>query len=813
MLRALLANAGIAGEAEDNKPNRYNTTKEQNIARTARARVAAQLNRAKQKLVKDNVHMIQVHDDASLLVDGDHQKSEKSFVGKLQRNFLTQRFFHSQHQEAYLGKDRQHGADRARSCVAMIKAIAFAVNKLYRPEGPQGFHTLCAHIVDDCSARMRGPDTLSNTTVYTVMNSIESVHVIYDHKSSKCSSIQIPTPLTIVDGADAAGIDTASTSTALVSAAGVGQLLQRFGVTKVWSTFKTLVFVGDSLKANNAAFQRECDRLVVKHHEKDPEFKGQMALRVRCAVHTVCLIRKPIVLLIPRFWTTLVRLSHLFESISFRKQLASCLTSIIAQSFVNVQSRERPEEFSVWRKDAIRVRDSFWCPSVRKRELLAEIIDFCNGDHRGMAICHYCRYDLAGKPCCEDSRDSLSKALRLLVPWFSIGFPVPLLYRFKHYDHAAGFVHVGTSLHNLLVRALSLVDTEAAHNLHGIGSDVIEKLMGHVEAGEADDPFDLSDLVLDEEESVQATNLKRKQLVKAEIAKASFGEATVLVTLAISPMEGLLNQLFKRSSLISRMTLMGDNDASFENMAAKSKTLFLDMMSGRVGWRIVDSYSKLLNVEFHEALVAGRLKNTPSCLQTIFSMVLICMTDSWRRFVLDHQSFPHILFQLVDTDLATFKELWKGLQSQFANCPGCVDDCFSKVILSHFPADLDSHPLETQRDIHDQVTGVLSHIASFAPLSSDSVECKNGRVQWCVSRRGNQAVKAPVAAREATFLQSAIQPHELLKHFVDERNIPAKRSVAGIIRLSGSSQVRPVSWYEIFIVAFISAVKKTTVKV
>ena len=99
----------------------------------------------------------------------------------------------------------------------------------------------------------------------------------------------------------------------------------------------------------------------------------------------------------------------------------------------------------------------------------------------------------------------------------------------------------------------------------------------------------------------------------------------------------------------------------------------------------------------------------------------------------------------------------------------------------------DKPPAE-QKLVFDQVTSLLSSVAQYAPLSSDPVECKNGRIQWLVSRRGNQAVKAPHAARESSFLQSSILPHEMLKHFVDAETLPPKRTMAGIIRCVGSSK-------------------------
>ena len=717
--------AKLSADEKDAQTKRYNATYAQNLNRTAKSRAAIQVNRAKNKIRKECASSCHADSEVSALIaDGcGAHAAEASFVGRVQKYFLTGCFSHSQYQDGpglYKNDWYKYGCDRARACVAMISAVASVVNNMFCGNGMDAFHTICSHTVDDCSIKMRGPDAMSNTTIYTVMNSIDSVHVIYDHKdSTTCSSVQLPTPLLVVEGADASGIDACSMATSLLTSGGVGWILKQWGINRVASNFKTFLFMGDSLKANAAAFSRECHRLQLKR-QTNPDFQHHMALRLRCSVHTVSLIRKPIVLLIPHFWTTLVRLAHLYEGLTFRKQMASSLTSIICQSFVCIQSKEVPEDFAAWRKDAESIRKHYWSFSVRKREALTNILEFLNGDLRQFAVVHHCQFDSCGNPCCRDAKESLNKALRLIVPWFAGGFQVPLLYRFKHYDQAAGFIHIGASVHRLLIRALALVDTEAAQSLHGVSSEVIEKLMGHIEA----DELDLEDLIVDQEESFQQTNMKRKQLVKAETAKPAFAESTLIVSLAISPMEGLLNRLFKRTSLISKLTLLGEMDAKFQESVLESMVLFLDMMSGRVGWSVVAAYQKMFNEGVHEALASGRLKPTSSSLQTILTMVIICMTDSWRRFVLDHGSFPHILFQLVDADLPTFCELWRGFQETLARCPDCVDDDFSKVLLSAFATDLESQPLEVQTDTAGQVTALLAHIATYAPLPAIVLNAK-----------------------------------------------------------------------------------------
>ena len=797
----LLANQPAEDDTRVSK--RYKTTKEQNRLRTEKSRATIQLNRLKRKLDSSFFNSAAEEDSAAcILHDG---RGEQTFVCRLQQCFLTKEFSHAQFQDGtYKNNWFTFAADRARSVLALIKGLAGTVNGiLQKPAKP--FHVLNCHIVDDTSIRMRGPKPATDpTTIYVIMNSVQSLHFRQRVDADNFPiSLRIPTPLVVLEHADAIGIDRACISKAVVTSQGVGQLFRRFGVQEFTSQFKTYVFIGDSLRANAAAFDRERLRLIHQREiVSDPSLAGNLALKLRCSVHIVSLIRKPIVLLIPRFWTTLVRLSHLYESLTFRKQIATCLSAIICQSFVHIQTAKLPEDMGKWRAGAIQLKNSFWCQSVRKRKSLAEALDFCNGDLTGQTILHYCKFDEQGRPCCPDSKHALNKCLELLVPWFASGFPVPLLYRFKHYDHAAGFVHVGFSFHQLLSRALALVDTASAQSTSVIPADVIDKLLGNVQAHQEDALVDPAELILDVDESFQSANLKRIQLVKAEVASPAFAESTAIVNLVIQPMDGFLNRCFKRSERIAKLTHLSTLDPAHLEIATDSKRLFLEVVSGKAGWGLVDSYVKFFNEGLHTAIETGSLLPSRPVFQTVTTMVIICITDTWRRFVDDYAVFPFLLFELVGTDLPQFCKLWDQFQDIYAACRMCVDCHFSHALLSAYPANLGSKSLAEQKVVFDQVSTLLADIATFAPISSDAVEVKNGRVQWVVSKRGNQAVKAPHSARESSFLHSAIQSHELVKHFVDEKSLPSKRSIAGIVRSirpSKPSKMQNVAWQWCFV--------------
>lgn len=67
----------------------------------------------------------------------------------------------------------------------------------------------------------------------------------------------------------------------------------------------------------------------------------------------LCLIRKNLALRIPGYWSTLVRLGHLFESYSFRKKFYVAIAKLIKDNFDYMKVVELPAAAGDWRRDKI----------------------------------------------------------------------------------------------------------------------------------------------------------------------------------------------------------------------------------------------------------------------------------------------------------------------------------------------------------------------------------------------------------------------------------------------------------------------------
>lgn len=783
---------------EGGTPRRYNESRLASKARTEKARTTRLLNRQRASLEKRK--------DLSAF-------KTVSFSSHLQHWFFTRSFTHAKVQEeAYAGNSKQFDRDRARSVYSLIVGLVSMLVRLFSREDVSNddavFHIVNTHIVDDTSTRMRGPSAATDrTSVFTIMNSVQAIHIRYNADAKLlcqgsdencCLSLRLPTPLLILENADARGIHEHFIHLALVTSNGIGKWFQRFGLDKhllPQSSWRTFVFVGDSLRANEAAFRLECTEM-----SKRPDSK-HLALKVKCAVHQCCLIRKPVVLMQPGLWTTVTRLSHLFEAMTFRRSFAQTLAALITRSFTYMPVDRLPPASAVWKRASDKLRESFRCQSIMRKRAMNSCLDFLNGDLSSDQVFHFCMDDGTGKQCCTGPDDALGKCLKVVVPFLSRGYQPPLLYRFKHYDEAISYITFASSLHKLLMRTLNAMqgdkgaDSEQRH--------LVDKLLGDADwgsesPGAAETRF--NDDFLDE--NFAAVNAKRKQLVHQEVTKQSFSQSAVLLDFMIQPMDRVINALFARSHHLSQLTLMQGIDENWADLASASRKLFLSIVSGRFGMEIIRQYCEMVTNRL------GSLHDVRSdvieqkSLQTAFTMMAIIVSDVWRRYIHDYAVFPYKLFPLLlDCDLQSFIEQWDRLQGCKGNCSECFDAEMSGRLLEAFPKSLIFEGLEVQHTTWQQVTALLHDLATYTPLSSDPVEVKNGQVQNSTSRRGNTAVKAPVAAKETSFLEALIRDYELVKHWIDGLLLPGKKVVSGILKRVGqpgsnqySTQPHKATW-------------------
>ncbi|CAK9023468.1 PARP-type domain-containing protein (Fragment) [Durusdinium trenchii] len=108
----------------------------------------------------------------------------------------------------------------------------------------------------------------------------------------------------------------------------------------------------------------------------------RLAFRQKCILHALCLVRRPAVLSVEGFWTTLVRLAHLFEQQSFKKKFSMAMVQVLSKPGIPVT--EFPTEMHGWQQRAAWIHRSYDVPSKAAKAQLKEFLDFANGDSRTM---------------------------------------------------------------------------------------------------------------------------------------------------------------------------------------------------------------------------------------------------------------------------------------------------------------------------------------------------------------------------------------------------------------------------------------------
>lgn len=755
-------------------------------AQTEKARIKNLINRKEQKQANTSHR-----GESSIKIDAsighDRVSSRNDYKSFLQHFFFTKAFETTQQQDDLYrpGDFKSFFEDRARAVYSLIQALVATLISLFSSGQPETFHVICANVVDDTNVRMRTQSTQPTAAVYTVMNSVQNLHVRRVGDSSDCSviSLRIPTPLLCLENATADTIYWNFISSAFFSCRGMGQAFVRYGIPNgllPQNCWRTFIFCGDLLRANESAFKMEC-----KAVSKSDDYK-YLALKFKCLIHQLALIRKPCVLMIPKLWTTVVRLSHLYESLSFRRSLAVAMASVVIKSFIYLPMDTMPPESPQWKTRSGQILQCFRCRGKRRKAKLNQILEFLNGDLNSECIFHFC----SGDSCCKNQEDALNKCLELVVPFFSRGYPVPLLYRFKHYDEAISFISVGTDVHSLLSRSLLNMSNDLNLKKDEKNHTIINKLLGGIDlVADAEDGTAKVSFTEDmfEEESFQEQNAKRKQLVYQEFSKPEFKLSAAIVDLVVQVVDIPMNKLLKRSGQLTTMTLLGVNDPNLEKNIQQSRDLFLSVVSGEFGSEIVRGALNILEngLEPLHCRAQQSQLNLDSSLQSLFTMVLHLASDAWRRFV-HHMRTPMFqMLSLLKADLESFVASWDRFQMAKNACPKCFELEFCEHLLAFHTDKLADQPISVQREVQKCITLLLTDISTYAPLSSDSVEIRNGQVQIASRRFGTGAVKAPQSARETSFLQTFIRGFEVVKHSVEQAVLPSKQSVQGILRQSG----------------------------
>ena len=267
-----------------------------------------------------------------------HPHEEKQL--DLQKRFFTGRLHHAYalHKSYDMSssdpaKDLQRS--RARCAWSLLCAVANALEQVFSV-APAKF-VINTIVPDDTNARLKGPAVGDRSVVFTVMNQVTNCIVRYEDGCSNPESawhcLSIPCPVTILNAANTAHLHAAYTSYLVAGALGIGNSLNRLGLSTSISDalgkakWVAQVMTGDALETNSSTFHME--RVLLGFARKSERPCNKLAIRLKCGNRQLCLIRRHCVLSVEKFWATIVRLGHLFECAGFRRKFTAAILSLL----------------------------------------------------------------------------------------------------------------------------------------------------------------------------------------------------------------------------------------------------------------------------------------------------------------------------------------------------------------------------------------------------------------------------------------------------------------------------------------------------
>ena len=450
---------------------------------------------------------------------------------------------------------------------------------------------------------------------------------------------------------------------------------------------------------------------------------------------------------------------------------------------------EFPREMVVWKLRAQWLMNRFDSRSKATVALLAEMLEFLNGDTTQDVLAHFCKPN-----CCKSDEDTFNKVATLLTSFFSKGFPVPLLYRMKHYAAASSFMRVGCCMHRLLPRILVEMNSSKPVDRPGSHlSEAIDVLLEGTGVNKNDADFQsLLTSLLNEDSNFAAQNGVRQSMVLRELSTKDFHQSSMIIDMMVQKMEHGTNFFLKRTEILHGLRYMSCSHPQQAQLRQESKAMFLQVLSGNLGRELVTDMSRVFGSALEEAMSMG-LDGSQKQLNLLFQTVAFQMADVYRRFVFEFMGPPFSLLCLANADLSVLADHWCFLQQKFSRCRCCVDFELTTGLLEGYRNEVDNSFLS-------ELQALLQEIAVWAPLTSDAVEIVHGQMQWSLTRRGAVHVRQGKRAVEHSLLSTVIKQNGWVSDVIHKLTMPARKLWAGIRKRVGkassnhTSAQKEVSW-------------------
>lgn len=346
---------------------------------------------------------------------------------------------------------------------------------------PDISHTLITCVIDDTNMRLSSPSVpganeIKKSRVVSVMNHVQQLILCYTKAAAggnDCANNTTPgpvqhryltvhTPLVCLPKADTRTIAVEFVTRLLFFVGRVSRRFEPYGLTN--ALLQGVLLQGvcccfDSLVTNIAMLKKVRVAIAAAHRDNSScEAKAVYPFwGVTCQLHQLALARKPLLNSWGGFWSSIVRLGHLFEIHSFRAQFRSALLEIIQESFKWIPVAQLPEQSSQWaqrRCEVLGIQSPEDLGSGSGRtyqrkhfEYHRRLWQFDNSDCESLDICHWCTGCCVGTSAQQKSRHALLQICKYFLILFGFGYPIPLLYRWVHAQRALQYCKVTSPGH------------------------------------------------------------------------------------------------------------------------------------------------------------------------------------------------------------------------------------------------------------------------------------------------------------------------------------------------------------------------------
>ena len=137
-------------------------------------------------------------------------------------------------------------------------------------------------------------------------------------------------------------------------------------------------------------------------------------------------------------------------------------------------------------------------------------------------------------------------------------------------------------------------------------------------------------------------------------------------------------------------------------------------------------------------------------------------------------------------------QAWQGMTTRLLQCQKCFDTSFVTPLLQS--------PLP-----QDRVQQILVDIAEVTPLSSDSVEVKNGNIQLAAGCRCPHDIQSQKSGKENGLLMSIRKHWNPCREAVEEVTLPSKRTSSHIRQQVGTTSIGKYTKAEDFLIEFVTS--------